>query len=210
MISKVVFERQAKPGMEGLHPPSRTFSVIVAACSFIKSFKSLTSGLDERSPESQRGKSATDPLSSRVTLLFGQGGDIVARILLVDDEEHICTYYSEEISGEGHEVFTLLSGHELLEKIDLLKPEVVILDIKLVDYDGLELLQEIRKQYRDLPVILCSAYDTYKYDQKAIAADYYVIKSFDLSELKMAIQRAIEADTSIWPPKSNLSFVRDT
>jgi CheY-like chemotaxis protein len=184
--------------------------VIVAACSFIQSFKSPTSGLDERSPKSQRGKSATDPLSSRVILLFGQGGDIVAKVLLVDDEEHICTYYSEELSEEGHEVFTLLSGHKLLEKIDLLRPEVVVLDIRLVDYDGLELLQEIRNRYHDLPVILCSAYDTYKGDQKSIAADYYVIKSFDLSELKMAIQRAIEADTSIWPPKGNLSFVRDT
>ena len=123
----------------------------------------------------------------------------MAKILLVDDEEHICTYYSEELSEEGHEVFTLLSGHNLLEKIDLLKPEVVILDIKLVDYDGLDLLQEIRSRHRDLPVILCSAYDTYKYNEKAIAADYYVVKSFDLSELKMAIQRAIDADASLRP-----------
>ena len=48
----------------------------------------------------------------------------------------------------------------------------------------------------DLPVILCTAYDTYKYDQMAIAADYYVVKSFDLTELKTAIQRVIETDTS--------------
>jgi CheY-like chemotaxis protein len=58
-------------------------------------------------------------------------------------------------------------------------------------------LQEIRNRFHDLPVILCTAYDTYKEDPKAIAADYYVVKSFDLSELKMAIQRVIEADTSI-------------
>ena len=123
----------------------------------------------------------------------------MARILLVDDEEHICKYYTEELSEEGHEVFTLLSGDNLLERIDLHKPEAVILDIRLVDYSGLELLQDIRNQHYDLPVILCTAYDTYKEDPKSIAADHYVVKSFDLSELKMAIHRAIEADTSIRP-----------
>jgi CheY-like chemotaxis protein len=125
----------------------------------------------------------------------------MAKILLVDDEQHICKYYSEELSEEGHEVFALLSGHNLLAKIDLLQPEVVILDIKLTDYDGLELLQEIRKQYRDLPVILCSAYDTYKEDPKSKAADYYVVKAFGLSNLKTAIQKAIEADTSLGLPR---------
>jgi DNA-binding NtrC family response regulator len=92
---------------------------------------------------------------------------------------------------------TRSSGHNLLRRIDSVQPEVVVLDIRLVDYDGLELLQDIRNRHRDLPVILCTAYDTYKYDQKSIAADYYVIKSFDLSELKLAIRKALEADASI-------------
>ncbi len=121
----------------------------------------------------------------------------MARILLVDDEEHIRQLYTEELSEEGYEVSTMASGHNLLKRIDSLQPEAVVLDIRLVDYDGLELLQEIRNRYHDLPVILCTAYDTYKEDPKAIAADYYVVKSFDLSELKMAIQRAIEAHTSV-------------
>jgi DNA-binding response OmpR family regulator len=92
----------------------------------------------------------------------------VARILLVDDEEHIRRLYTEELSEEGHKVFTVASGHNLLNRIDSLQPEAV-----------------------------GTAYDTYKYDQKSIAADYYVVKSFDLSELKMAIERAIEGHTSM-------------
>ena len=121
----------------------------------------------------------------------------MARILLVDDEEHIRRLYTEELSEEGHKIFTVASGHHLLNRIDYLQPEAVVLDIRLVDYDGLELLQDIRNQHYDLPVILCTAYDTYKEDPKSIAADYYVVKSFDLSELKMAIQRALEAHTSV-------------
>ena len=92
----------------------------------------------------------------------------MARILLVDDEEHIRFYYKEALSEEGHEVSTLGSGHNLLRRIDFLQPEVVILDIRLVDYDGLELLQEIRNRFYDLPVILCTAYDTYKYMKRPL------------------------------------------
>ncbi len=121
----------------------------------------------------------------------------MAKILLVDDEEYIRRFHTEELSEEGHEVSSLASGHELLRKIDFFQPEAVILDIKLVDYNGLELLQEIRNRHYDLPVILCSAYDTYKEDQKSITANYYVVKSFDLSELKMVIQRALESVTTI-------------
>ena len=123
----------------------------------------------------------------------------MARILVVDDEEHIRRFYSEELADEGHKVWTTATGHELLKTIDSLQPEVVVLDIRLVDYDGLDLLQEIRNKHHDLPVILCTAYDTYKDDQKSIAADYYVVKSFDLSELKMAIQKAIEGSGSGQP-----------
>ena len=57
---------------------------------------------------------------------------------------------------------------------------------------GLEMLQEIRRWYADLPIIIFSAYDSYKYDIKAIAADYYVVKSLDLTELKTKIGRALE------------------
>ena len=121
----------------------------------------------------------------------------MAKILLADDEEYIRELYTEELSGEGHKISSVATGHNLLKRVGFFQPEVVVLDIRLMDYNGLELLQEIRKEYHDLPVILCTAYDTYKYDQKAIAADYYVVKSYDLSELKMAIERAVEAQNSL-------------
>jgi two-component SAPR family response regulator len=61
----------------------------------------------------------------------------------------------------------------------------------------LESLQDIRDRHHSLPIIPCSSYDKFKEDPRTIAADYYVVKSFDLSELKIAIQRAIEADASM-------------
>jgi two-component system response regulator (stage 0 sporulation protein F) len=126
----------------------------------------------------------------------------MARIFLVDDENHIRALYAEELAEVGHQVTTAASGRNLLRKIALLQPEVVVLDIKIGNYDGLELLQDIRNRHCSLPIILCSSYDKFKEDPRSISADYYVVKSFDLSGLKIAIQRAIEAEASILVAKS--------
>jgi len=117
---------------------------------------------------------------------------MMPKILVVDDEEHIRLLYSEELREAGYEVITADSGYQLLERIEQEKPDLVILDIKMVDYDGLDLLQDIRNHYYDLPVILSTAYDTFKEDIKSMAADYYVVKSFDLTELKKKITMALE------------------
>jgi len=116
----------------------------------------------------------------------------MAKILVVDDEEHIRLLYSEELTEAGYEVITAADGYKLTERIEKEKPDLVILDIKMIDYNGLDLLQEIRNKFYDLPVILCTAYDTFKEDIKSIAADFYVIKSFDLTELKKKIAKALE------------------
>ena len=118
------------------------------------------------------------------------------KVLIVDDEEHIRFLYSEELKEEGYDVITADSGHKLLERIREEKPDVVVLDIKMVDYNGLDLLQDIRNEFYDLPVVLCTAYDAFKEDIKSVAADFYVVKSFDLTELKQKITMAIEATSS--------------
>ena len=117
----------------------------------------------------------------------------MAKILIVDDEEHIRYLYSEELVEAGYEVVTADSGFKILERIEKEKPDLVVLDIKMADYNGLDVLQDIRNKFYNLPVVLCTAYDTFKEDIKSIAADFYVIKSFDLTELKTKIGMALEA-----------------
>ncbi len=117
----------------------------------------------------------------------------MAKILIVDDEEHIRMLYQVELEDEGYQVATASDGHKLVERIETEKPNLVILDIKLAGYNGLDLLQEIRNRYYNLPVILCSAYDSFKRDVKSIAADFYVVKSSDLTQLKKTISRALES-----------------
>ncbi len=114
------------------------------------------------------------------------------KILVVDDERHIRLLYQEELETEGYEVATSNGEEDILQVIDREKPLVVVLDIKLgANRSGLDLLQQIRTREQSLPVILSTAYDSFQHDMKSIAADYYVVKSVDLSELKDRVRQAM-------------------
>ena len=116
----------------------------------------------------------------------------MAKILIVDDEEGIRMLYAMELEDEGYDVITLPDGKNLLAIVEEESPDCIVLDIKMREYNGLDLLQQIRKRHYDLPVILNSAYSSFKVDLKAVAADYYVVKSSDLSELKEKLKIALE------------------
>ena len=119
------------------------------------------------------------------------------KILVVDDEKHIRMLYREELEGEGYDVATSDGEEDILEVVGREKPTIVILDIKLgVNRSGLDLLQEIRTQDQQLPVILSTAYDSFQHDLKSIAADYYVVKSVDLTELKDKVRMGINKATA--------------
>ncbi|MBC15554.1 Response regulator receiver protein [Pseudodesulfovibrio profundus] len=114
------------------------------------------------------------------------------KILVVDDEKHIRMLYREELEAEGYTVATSDGEEEILDVIEREKPIIVILDIKLgVNRSGLDLLQEIRAKDQQIPVILSTAYDSFQHDLKSIAADYYVVKSVDLTELKDKVRMAL-------------------
>jgi DNA-binding response OmpR family regulator len=119
------------------------------------------------------------------------------KVLIVDDEKHIRMLYAEELEEDGYEVAVASDGSGILERIEKEKPDVIILDIKMVSSNGLDVLQEIRNKFYNLPVILCSAYGSYKVDIKSIAADAYVVKSSDLTELKKKIAQVLETTVPI-------------
>ena len=108
---------------------------------------------------------------------------------VITDEKHIRMLYREELEADGMTVVTSNGEDDIVELIEKERPKVVILDIKLgANRSGLDLLQEIRSKDQDLPVILSTAYDSFQHDLKSIAADYYVVKSVDLSELKSKVR----------------------
>lgn len=114
------------------------------------------------------------------------------KILVVDDEKHIRMLYREELEADGYTVATSDGEEDILDVIKREIPTIVILDIKLgVNRSGLDLLQEIRAEDQAIPVILSTAYDSFQHDLKSIAADYYVVKSVDLTELKDKVRMAL-------------------
>ncbi len=116
----------------------------------------------------------------------------VKKILVVDDEEAIRSLYKMELEDAGFEVETADSGSQALEKLETFKPDLVTLDIKMPGMSGLEVLSEIRKLSKDLPIILCSAYGEYKQDFSCWASDAYIVKSSDVDELVRTVQRLLE------------------
>ncbi|MDP2849354.1 MAG: response regulator [Humidesulfovibrio sp.] len=124
------------------------------------------------------------------------------KILVVDDEKHIRMLYQEELEDAGYVVATSDGEEPILETLEREAPHVVILDIRLgPNLSGLDLLQTIRSRKEHVPVILSTAYDTFQHDLKSIAADFYVVKSVDLSELKAKVRQAL-AQASKAAPKA--------
>jgi DNA-binding NtrC family response regulator len=115
----------------------------------------------------------------------------MAKLLVVDDESNIRLLYSQELSEEGHQVVTAASASEAVEKLADSDFDLVVLDIKLKNESGLELLQKIVKERHDMPVILSTAFSCYKDDFSAWLADGYVVKSSDPQELKDEINRVL-------------------
>jgi DNA-binding response OmpR family regulator len=117
---------------------------------------------------------------------------MMAKILVVDDERSIRALCAEELGEAGYDVITTGEGTEVMGLVSLERPDAVVLDIRMEDCDGLDLLQEIRNAHPSLPIILNTAYDSYREDVKSVAADFYVVKSYDLSELKSRLATLVK------------------
>ena len=115
----------------------------------------------------------------------------MANVLVVDDDQSLRLLYSKELTDEGHEVNTVPSGKDAIESIAQSRPDVVVLDIKMEGMDGLSVLDEIMKHDKTIPVILNTAYSTFKSDFTTWSADAYVVKSSDLNELKQTIRQVL-------------------
>ena len=113
-------------------------------------------------------------------------------LLIVDDEENQRRLYQEELSDEGYLVKLARNGKEALESIAEVPPDLVVLDIRMPVMDGLEALGKIIGKERNTPVIIHSAYSSYKDDFISWAADDFVIKSADLAELKRKIREILD------------------
>jgi DNA-binding response OmpR family regulator len=112
------------------------------------------------------------------------------KILVVDDDLHIQRLYKEELIEEGYEVVVAANGVEAMEMFESENPDLVTLDIRLPDVDGIHLLRQMKERKPKLPIIMSTAYD-YRDDFSVWASEAYIVKSSDLAELKSMIKRLL-------------------
>lgn len=116
------------------------------------------------------------------------------RILIVDDEENVRRMLATAFSLQGHETHDASDGKAALSLFSEIQPDVVLMDIRMPEMDGIDALKVMRTQQPRIPVILMTAYAEVETAVEALrsGAFDYVIKPFDLDELSMVIQRALQ------------------
>ena len=115
----------------------------------------------------------------------------MAKLLIVEDEKNLRTLYKNEFKGEGYEVFLAKEGEEAIKIAEKETPDLIIMDIRMPQMDGIEVMKKILEKNKDLPIIINSAYSSYMDNFMSWAAKAYVIKSSDLSELKSKVKEYI-------------------
>ena len=115
----------------------------------------------------------------------------MSKILVVEDEQHPRELYAMELQDEGYEVDQAANGREAVEKVKANKYDLVVLDIRMPEMDGIEALGKILSRDKKIPIIIYTAYSNYKSNFMTWTADAYITKSSNLDELKGKIQEIL-------------------
>ncbi len=118
----------------------------------------------------------------------------MTRILVLDDEEYIRFFFTEALKKEGYEVRTVGKGDRALELFREEDFDVAVVDLKLPDADGMEIMKSFREQRPEVPVIIITAHGNKQVAHQALsegAYDYFS-KPFDLTDMRVVIRRAAE------------------
>ncbi len=115
------------------------------------------------------------------------------RVLVIDDDEDICLYLKEFLTREGYRVTTISKPLDALPEIREGRHQIVLLDVRMPEMDGVELLREIRAIDSDVCVIIMTAYPSVESAVDTMKSDAfdYLRKPFELEQLRAVIQRAV-------------------
>ena len=120
------------------------------------------------------------------------------KILVIDDEKPIADILEFNLKKEGFDVYCAYDGNEALEKVEEVKPDLILLDLMLPLRDGMEVCREVRKKY-DTPIIMLTAKDSEidKVLGLEFGADDYVTKPFSTRELLARVKANLRRQQSI-------------
>jgi two-component system response regulator AtoC len=116
------------------------------------------------------------------------------KVLIVDDEKAIRWSLGEALQGQGYEVEEAENGKKCLKLFQDDPADIVILDLKLPDTDGIQILKKIKAEDKNVPVIMMTAYGEVETAVEALKGGAYdfLLKPFQLEKMKVAIKNALE------------------
>ena len=122
----------------------------------------------------------------------------MAKIVIIDDEPSILQLMSKLCNGLGHEVFSLTTGSEGLQTIDKELPDLLIVDLKIGDMSGIEIIERCAKNYPGMPIIMVTGFGSVETAVEAMrqGAFDYLTKPFELDDLQRTLNRALKISSS--------------
>ena len=116
------------------------------------------------------------------------------KILVADDDESIRSLLVALLSGEGYEVAEAKSGSEVLRGVPQLDPNLLILDLRMPDMDGIEIMRRLSGQDQKVPVLMLTAYGTASSAIEAtkLGAYDYLTKPFEIDDVLLRVRRLFE------------------
>ncbi len=122
---------------------------------------------------------------------FRTGVDMKHKLLFADDEKNLRILYQTEFTSEGYDVDVAEDADQVLEKVEDNSFDLIVLDIMMPGMNGIEVMEKILSKNKKQLVILNTAYSVYKDNFMTWAADAYIIKSADLTELKDKVKELL-------------------
>jgi DNA-binding NtrC family response regulator len=115
-------------------------------------------------------------------------------IAVIEDDPLVNQTVNDIMASKFSRVFTYTDAQKALDEMHIIGPDLILLDIFLGHHNGLEILEDLRKQAYNMPVIMMTAFSDIKMAVRAmkLGAEDFIVKPLDLEQLELAVDRALE------------------
>ncbi len=117
----------------------------------------------------------------------------LGRVLIVDDEPHVGSVFDDVLTDQGYVVKVVTRGSEALGLMPIFRPDVVLLDLKMPEMPGVEVLQRLCRDYPDVPVVVVTGNEDEDLARSTLStgAFDYIHKPFHLAVLERVVAAAV-------------------